>query len=403
MTVKSVLIVSDFACINGGQAKVAIDSARLLADAGLAVTFLAAVGPVDPLLDHPGITVDFIGQHDILSDPSRMRAMIGGIWNRTARARLDRAIARLDPATSILHCHGYAKALSPAIGPVLADGPLPAVYTMHEYFLACPNGGFYDYQANAICTRRAMGADCLTTNCDVRSMSHKAWRVARQAATWSAGRMPRGLRDVITISATQRRVMEPYLAPATRIHHVPNPVDLGALPPVDAGANTIFLFIGRLNPEKGGLLFARAAREAGVQAVFVGDGPEAEAIRTANPDATITGWQTPAQVQDWIARARALVFPSLWYEGQPLVPLEALSRGVPVVAGAWTAASEAFVPGVSGVLIESPTHSALVSALASVQSLDAFDGSRIAETVSPERHLDNLISVYTAIRSARIR
>src|SRR5439155_1066552 len=45
---------------------------------------------------------------------------------------------------------GQAKAVS--------DGTLPHVYTLHEYFLACPNGGFFDYQAQALCTRRPLGA-----------------------------------------------------------------------------------------------------------------------------------------------------------------------------------------------------------------------------------------------------
>jgi glycosyltransferase involved in cell wall biosynthesis len=397
MSVKSVLIVGDFAQVNGGQAKVSIDSARLLAEAGLDVTFFAACGPVDAGLEHPNISVECLDQADILAEKSRLKAMTRGVWNREASRRLRERAAAMDPATTVLHCHGYAKALSPSIGVELAAGPLPSVYTMHEYFLACPNGGFYDYQKNEICTRKALSVDCLTTNCDVRHPAHKAWRVARQAATWGPGRMPGGLRDIIYISETQRRAMAPYFGPNTRLHHVPNPVPLPDLPPVAASRNDIFLFIGRLNPEKGGVMFAEAARAAGVQAVFIGDGVEADAVRAANPDAKVLGWKRADEVQDWIARARALVFPSLWYEGQPLVPMEALARGVPVVCGTWSAAVEYVEDGISGVHYAAPSAAALAGALSKAAALPDFDPHSLREAIDPQRHLDRLIVLYDGL------
>lgn len=401
MPLENVLIVSDFAQINGGQAKVAIDSARLLADHGLNVTFFAACGPPDRMLEHPRITVECLGQDDILSEKSRAKAMIRGIWNTEARARLRRTAASFDPATTVLHCHGYAKALSPAIGPELVSGPLPSVYTMHEYFLACPNGGFYDYQKNEICTRKALGADCLTTNCDVRHPAHKVWRVARQAATWGPGHMPGRLSDVIYISEIQRKAMAPYIGAGTRLHYVPNPVPLPDLPPVVASRNEVFLFVGRLNPEKGGVMFAEAARRAGVRAVFIGDGSEAEAVLAANPAAEILGWKRPDEVQDWIGRARALVFPSLWYETFGLVACEALGRGVPVVCGAWNAAAEFIEDGVNGICYQEPSAAALEAAFARVQALADFDPGPIREAVDPALHVERLLGVYDRMTSLR--
>lgn len=391
---KHVLIVNDFAYINGGQAKVAIETARLLAQAGIGVTFFAGCGPIDPALDMAGIETICLHQHDILTDPNRLRAMGRGIWNRSAAKALQALTARFDPASTVLHCHGYAKALSPSIGPVLTDGRLPTVYTMHEYFLACPNGGFYNYPKNEICTLRALGTRCLATNCDARHPTHKAWRVLRQVATWGPGRLPHKLENVIYISETQRLAMAPYLAPETRLHHLPNPVPLPDLPPVDVEKNDIFLFVGRLAPEKGGVMFAEAAKTAGVRAVFVGNGPEADAIRAANPDAVITGWQSPDRVQGWISKARALVFPSLWYEGQPLVPLEALGRGVPVIAGRWSAASEAIENGVTGVIYSTPSVDALAAALRHVGKLNRFEATHLSARTAPQAHLARLIRVY---------
>lgn len=391
---KTVIIAYDFAHINGGQAKVAIESALLLAAAGVNVVYFAAVGPVDERLAQQGIRVVLLEQQDILTEPSRIKAAARGIWNIPAQRALSELCAEYDPANTVLHCHGYAKALSPAIGTLLTGNQLPCVYTMHEYFLACPNGGFYDFQKHEICRKKALGMACLSTNCDVRHPAHKAWRVVRQLATRHVGKMPSGLKHVIYISETQRRVMAPYLNKDTRLHHVPNPMSFpDSRKPVQPDGD-MFVFVGRMSPEKGATVFAEAAKMLGVKAVFVGDGPEADKVRSIYPEATITGWATPDEVKSWIARARALVFPSLWYETFGLVACEALAQAIPVVCGAWNASSEMVRDGVNGVIYTDPTAQALAKAMVRVQSIPPFDGHEIRELVSPQKHVETLFGIY---------
>ncbi len=359
----TVVVVNDHAFVNGGQAKVAIDSAKALAASGLEVVFFAACGPADESLGAAGIRVVCLEQSDILGEPNRLQAIGRGLWNFSAAKELRALLESLDPDSTIVHCHGFAKALSPAIGPVVVSGPWAHVYTCHEYFLACPNGGFYDYQRNEICTRRALGPSCLATNCDVRRPAHKAWRVVRQATLWSLGGMPRRLKHVIVISETERRVLTPYFSPQTMLHFVSNPVTVTAQARVQAENNDVFLFVGRLSPEKGAVLFAQAAKMAGVRAVFLGDGPERESIAAVNPDAAVIGWVPSETVDEWMRRARNLVFPSLWYEGAPLVVPEALARGVPVICGGWTAAADALGEGAMGCIWPTASAAALAECL----------------------------------------
>ncbi len=393
MRVRNVLIVGDFADVNGGQAKVAIDSARLLAEAGVQVVFFAASGKPDARLIHDNIQTVCLNQHTLADNPSRWHAMTSGLWNRAALRALRNEAAQLDPSCSVIHCHGWAKALSPSVGRVLVSGPLPVLYTMHEYFLACPNGGFYDYRQQEICTRKPLSSACLSVNCDARHVSHKVWRVARSAMARGPGQIPHGLTDVAYISQTQLRAMQPSLPKGARLHNPPNPVVVGG-PQVDASQNDAFVFVGRFSPEKGGLLFAKAARLAGVKAVFVGDGPEAEDIRRTYPDARITGWLDATQVHEELGRARALVFPSQWYECQPLVPIEALLRGVPVVCGRWTAAAEVVEDGVNGIVHNRRDVETLATSLGRVQQIGHFDSTGLANEVSPDRHLSRLIEIY---------
>jgi glycosyltransferase involved in cell wall biosynthesis len=402
---RNVVVINDHATINGGQANVAIQSAIGLSRAGFNVTYFAGAGPIEPSLEEANIDVVCLGQADIASDPSRVRAIVNGVWNRDAQVRLKALLDGMDPSNTIVHCHGFAKLLSGSIGKVLTESPVRSVLTMHEYTLACPNGGFFDYAQDKICTRRPLGMSCLTTNCDSRKAIFKAWRVARQVAINQFGHMPSRLTDIIYISETQKHAMEPYLGEA-RLHYVANPVNFEQKPPVDVENQEHFLLIGRLSREKGCILFAEAAAKAGVKAVFVGDGEERDAIQAILPDAIITGWQSPAQVFEWFNRARCVVFPSLWYEGQPLVPLESLSRGVPLIAGTWSAASESVIDGANGVHFNNPDPDVLADALRAFSPEKAARlGQRGYEDFwkqppTLEVHVQRLVEVYQDVLAA---
>lgn len=402
---KTIVVLNDHGYINGGQAKVAIDSAKGLKSRGYDVIFFCGAGPADPELQSLGIKVVCLGQNDLLSEASTLVAVGRGLWNRQSAALLAEILAGLDPHTSMIHCHGFAKALSPSIGPVIVGSPIPHVYSVHEFFLACPNGGFYDFQKQEICTRKALGVSCLTTNCNSRRAVHKIWRVGRQAIVWSIGQMPRNLKNIICISETQRRVLAPYLSPDTSVFHTPNPITIEKRPRTQIEKNDVYLFVGRLNPEKGGAIFAQAARNAGVRAVFVGDGPQADLIRRINPAAEIVGWVSPGEVETWLDRSRCLVFPSVWYETFGLVAYEAQARGIPVICGDWNAAAEGITDGRTGIIYKSPAVEALETAIRRLDNgEDAIDGQDIFDRywsapIDMDAHLDRLAEVYAAIRA----
>jgi glycosyltransferase involved in cell wall biosynthesis len=404
--IEHVIFINDYASVTGGLTKVALDGAKGLAALGVRVTYLALVGPVDPSLTEAGIDVRCMGQPDIWQEPNRTLAMTRGLWNDKGVRWVRQQIAEFDPRHSILHCQGYTRALSPAIGRLLIESGFPHVFTMHDYMLACPTGTFFDHKERQICTRRALGPSCLTARCDTGGMHHKAWRVARQAITHGPGQMPAGLKDIIYISEKQRQVMEPYLGPETRLHYVPNPISIEKAERVRAEDNDIFLFVSRLVPEKGGTLFAKAAKAAGVKAVFVGDGPERAEIQAIYPEAHITGWVTPAEVEEWLSKASCLVFPSLWYETFGLAIREALALGVPVICGEWFAGADAIRNGINGLIARGATVSewaeliqeAASKRMVGTMSESAYSGYwKNPNTVS--QHAQDLLSAYETILS----
>jgi glycosyltransferase involved in cell wall biosynthesis len=401
-TLRRVAIVYDFGFVNGGAAQVAIQSAIGLAARGVQVDYFCAVGPADPRLANGGVTVTCLEQSEFVKAPNIGRAMIEGLWKQSSEKALADLLSRIDPRGAIVHFHGWTKALSSSVFAAARRSAIPAVVTLHEYFSACPNGGFYNYQRHTPCGQRAMSAGCIATHCDSRTYGHKLWRVARQAIAGGAAGLPG--RDVIYLSEFSRRVLAPYFSEQTRWRKVSNGINVAKAPRVAAENNNNFLFLGRLSPEKGAPLFAEAAAKAGVRARIVGDGPERGAIARRWPQTGLPGWMASEQAMAEMANARAFVFPSLWYEVAPLTVQEALARGVPLIAADGGAARDVVADGRNGVLFRSGNAGDLAAKMAQfadsarVKAMsEAAYADYWARPATPERHIEELLAAYESI------
>jgi glycosyltransferase involved in cell wall biosynthesis len=220
------------------------------------------------------------------------------------------------------------------------------------------------------------------------------------------GDVPSGVRHFITVSEFSERILRPYLPFECRTHRVSNPVSIEPGPPVNPDMNEDFVFVGRLDPEKGPMVFAEAAALTGVRAVFVGDGMCAETIRRKCPSAIVTGWVGREQVIQHLRQARALVFPSLWYETFGLTVAEAAALGVPAIVSEDSAAAELVEDGVTGFHLRTGDVGDFCAKLK--QLSDGQTATRLghasygrywASPTTIEHHLDHLERVYQEILS----
>ena len=93
-----ILIFNDYAYIEGGAGKVAIESAIKLAEKGHEVIFFSAVGPVSDLLSNSSISkVICLNQKDILTNPSKLKSIFSGIYNKKAVDRLKNLLSGWKP------------------------------------------------------------------------------------------------------------------------------------------------------------------------------------------------------------------------------------------------------------------------------------------------------------------
>jgi glycosyltransferase involved in cell wall biosynthesis len=363
----NIFVINDFAHINGGAAQVALSSAVGLAESGHQVTLLAAVPPISADLVHPNLNVVITQQYEVARDPKRWRAMTQGIWNLKAQKMIRSTLQDADPRNTIIHLHGWSKALSSSVVRECLSRRFKVVCTLHDYFVACPNGGFYNFQTDQICKLKPLSLPCILENCDSRSYAQKQWRVARQIVQKEWGHIPAGIAAFVTVSNFSRQILEPYLPKGAPIFQVDNPVTSSKTKPALIGSASPFLYVGRLSPEKGGPLLASAAAMLNCDVVFVGEGTSQSEIGKANPKAQLTGWLGKEEVLNWFSRARALVLPSLWYETQGLVVLEAAAAGIPAIVADTSAARDLVENGVTGLWFEGGNKDALCSAMGRLQ------------------------------------
>ena len=404
----TVVILFDHAAVTGGQAKVAFDSAVGLKRAGHRPIVFAAVGPVSPLLAEHGIETVCLDQEDLVGNPSKLAAAQQGIWNLTAARALRDLLATLPPRSTIVHVHGWAKALSPSIAVPIRRSGLPAVYTIHEYFQFCPNGGFYNYQQHHVCELKPLSPSCWATNCDSRSYGRKLWRNVRLSVAKHAAHLPDVFSHYIAISDFQQAIVAPLVPRRATLLRIDNPVSVPDMGPKPDPASGDIIFVGRLSPEKGVFFYAEAARRAKLRPTFVGDGPIAGEIAQRYPEARLLGWQDAEGVRSAMRAARALVFPWFWYEGQPLTVLEAKSLGVPVIVSDACAGREEVEDGVTGLWFKSQDVPDLTRALEAMR-----DDERVAamshaayaaywrRPPTLDRHVERITAVYSQMLTAR--
>ncbi len=169
---------------------------------------------------------------------------------------------------------------------------------------------------------------------------------------------------------------------------------------VDGGSAGYLLFVGRLRIRKGvEVLLAALARLAPrfptARLLVAGDGEHREELlaRTVTLGlgsvVVFLGRADAGRVRALLAGARALVVPSI-YEGMPLVVLEAMAAGVPVVASAVSGIPEVVLDGETGWLVPPEDPPALAAALAAVlegpaeaRRRGAAGKARVAEQFRP--------------------
>ena len=402
----NIIIVTDYGHINGGASKVALESALALTERVDQVHVFFAIGEAASILkESPNLRITQLNQKKVTEQPVS-KSILAGLWNKEVQSEFSKVLDLYDPKDTIVHVHSWRDGTTLSFIPEVKKRGFKLIFTAHDFGLACPIAGFFDHRTNSICEYRGLSRQCLQSKCTNTSIVKKTWFSLRHNLQVQRSHMPSELKHLITVSKLSENILNPYLADGTKIHHVPNPIPVEKAPRIKAEKNKSYAFVGRYSPEKGALIAAKAAQIAGVPIMFIGAGSQESEILPICPEAHLKGWRKPEEVKELLEQARAIIFPSVWYEVQGMVVDEGAAMGIPVIVSDATAAVEAVAKFKHGSLFESGNVDALVRRIKEFEHDDVIESySKVGyenywkNPATMDLHIKTLLQVYGDVLS----
>jgi glycogen synthase len=250
-----------------------------------------------------------------------------------------------------------------ALGCLTGGGAGRVAVTVRDHWPVC----FWSTRISrgALCPACGLGAMTRCVTGHVPAPNPISWG-AIPYMRWDLAAKRRALgRAGATLAVSEAIGAELKAAGIPRVDVIPNIVDAAEVRDVAAAAPSIdlperfLLFVGKLEENKGARLLvpAVAAAKTSLPLVVFGEGSLAHALKFDAASAGVTlllrGWAHREDVLRAMARATAIVFPSLWPEPLSRVLLEALALGTPVAAMATGGTREILSTPESGLVAES--------------------------------------------------
>lgn len=328
------------------------------------------------------------------------------IANAVAQSRVRSVVRLFKPDVALVSQFAYH--FSPSVFAPLAGTPV--VVTMMDYKAICPLGT-RTLPDGAHCAQQA-GVSCLSNRC--MSVPHWVRDLPRYALIRKA--LARADRIVCPSEWMKQQFSNAGVDAQLIRFGVADPLESFRHQPA---SHPKFVYCGRLSAEKGVTLLVRAfakfvADVPHASLAIVGDGPLRQSVERLvaslgiDRAVTITGWLSPERVDEALEDAWALVAPSVWAEPFGLAVVEAIVRGVPVIASESGAFLETVEQNVTGLFFEPGNEAALVQSLRRIAMRTVFPAGTIdpaalagaRKTLSLHDHVDRMRSVFSEVKSA---
>lgn len=368
-----VLLVTDWPAVEGGAERYVEWLREGLAEAGDDVRLL-----VSSAGSAAGGTADYVARAG--SHPASQAFL--QLVNPDAVRRARRAVREFRP--DVVHVTCFETYLSPAI--FAAFRGVPTVVMLVNYKPICPIG--LKLLPDGLLCAEPAGLVCLRKGC----IGVPHWLRDRLRYPLLRSAIGSADRVLATSESLAARLREHGVATEAVRHGVPPPSQGFRRAPA---AEPRFLFVGRLSVEKGPELllraFARLAEAMPESRLRIGgDGPLRDQLeglsRSLGIESAVSflGHLDLAALERELSAAWALVAPSLWAEPFGLIAIDAIVRGVPVVASATGGFAESVAHGHEGLLVRNGDESALFGALEEIAQGRSFPD----RAIDPERVRD---------------
>lgn len=341
---------------------------------------------------------------------SKLKLVFTTHYNRQSKELVRQKLR--ETGAQLMHVHNFFPLLSPSIFEAAREEGVPSVLTLHNYRLIHPNG--YLLNDGKIDERSVHGSaySCVMDGVYRDSILQTAVvahmiEYHRKRETWS-----KNVDCLLCLTEfAKSKFMEAGL-PGEKLMVKPNFVQdafqkENFSESVDQKEN-FYLFIGRISEEKGIRTLVSAwssfKNQSNAKLLILGDGPIKKELQKKSERNSLISWLgflQREQVLDYLLKAKALIFPSEWYEGMPMTILEAFSAATPVLSTNIGSQAEIVEHEKTGLQFEAGDQNKLIEALEQFESNKAKQREmslaarrEYDEKYTPEVNQKKLESIY---------
>lgn len=325
-------------------------------------------------------------------------------FNPFAINKLQKTLKEFKP--DLVHIHNLFYTASPHLINIIKDASIPIVYTLHNYRWIC---------SAAILTRNgAICTKCLDQKALWPGVFHKCFRnsfwgsALLNASIYyhkKIGTLQR-IDKVLTLTNFHKKIILTNIVELNGIqltvkpNFIKNSIEQNDLP------KSGFIFVGRLSNEKGieVLLQAISFLPSNLKVQIIGEGP-LEAI-IDHSQVVYLGKKSKEEILALMKSCKAIILPSICYEGLPMTIIEAFSVGTPVICSNNENLASIVTHGYNGVLFEQGNPQALADAINNFDDLGGQMNKNAYQTYldryTAEANLHLLESIYEEVCGIKV-
>lgn len=230
----------------------------------------------------------------------------------------------------IVHIHNTFPLWTFSIIDACNEINIPIVMTLHNYRLICAKGTFY--RKNKICEicSKSSSFNAVKYKCYQQSII-KSFAVSLMIRKYNKGlSLINKINKFIVLTEFSKKKFLDNKFPSNKIAVKPNFI-INKYDKFIATNKKGFIFASRLTEEKGIIDLIKVHKKIDFELTVCGDGPLKKYL-TNQHSINYLGHLDKDKLYDIIGKSKFLIFPSKWYEGFPIILLEAFALETVVIA-----------------------------------------------------------------------
>ncbi len=312
-----------------------------------------------------------------------------------------------DIQPDLIHLHNWHYAASPAVVRAAKKKGVPVVHTLHNFRLLCPSG--------TLLHNNVISTEYRTNRFPWQAVMYKVYRNSFLQTFWLAltvwinkinGTWKSIDKYIVLTQHAEQVFQSSDIISREKIAVKPN--FISDVPEEDCERQSHFLYTGRLSEEKGIEVLLNAFAHNGHQIKIVGDGPMrgmVEAYAEKYSNIIYLGFKDKHSIIKELKACTALVFSSIWFEGNPLTIIEALACGTVVIASNLGAMQSMITDGYNGLHFLPGSESDLAAKVDSWYRLSAYEKADFyknarqsyLDNYTPAKNFEKLFAIYKSV------